>query len=98
MLLIIIIPLNGEKRNTLPVGKSARYRLHYHIILPAGSSWNFVSWHSNPYRVTGGAHGYLFQQYMSESKSGSFTASGTQTVGDYMFSAHEQNWGFITRI
>ena len=70
----------------------------WNIILPAGSSWNFVSWHSNPYRVTGGAHGYLFQQYMSESKSGSFTASGTQTVGDYMFSAHEQNWGFITRI
>ena len=68
------------------------------IILPAGSSWNFVSWHTTPYRVTGGSNGYLFQQYMSDSRSGTFTASGTQPVSSYMFSGKEQNWGFITRI
>jgi hypothetical protein len=70
----------------------------YDIILPAGSKWNFLSWHQTPYRVTGGAHGYLFQQYMSDSRSGTFVASGSQPVSFYVFSGAEQNWGFITRI
>jgi len=68
------------------------------IVLPANTKWNFVSWHQTPYRVTGGAHGFLFQQYMSDSRSGTFVANGSLPVSSYMYSGKEQNWGFITRI